>query len=278
MRILPLALAIVLSACSPPEGKRTIVASIYPLAFVAERLVGPEWEVIDLTPPGVEAHDLDLTLEQRGAIEDADLVMYLGDIGFQPQVERAVREAEGIVVDTSRSLVAGLRQDPHFWVVPIGINDIVFELRPALDQVEPDSNWLELSLPLRREVGHMHAMYNQGLEVADCRFRTIIVSHEAFGAFTPYDIHQFGLAGVTPEAEPTASRLTQARELIDSGEAGAVFYGESSDEKRTAEAFAADAGVPALPLSTLESRPIEGDYFTVMENNLASLREGLQCR
>jgi len=260
------------------DGRRTIVASIYPLAFVAERLTGPEWEVIDLTPPGVEAHDLELSLEQRAAIQEADLVLYLGDIGFQPQVERAVDDASGLLVETGSFSIEEGNYDPHFWVVPTGIDHILFDLTLALGQIDSDEQWLELSLPLRTEARRMHAMYHKSLEVADCQFRTIIVTHEAFDVLSLYDIEQFGLSGLTPEAEPTAERLAQARELIDGGQAGAVFYEEHEEARQLAESFAADAGVPALPLSTLESRPAEGDYFTVMEDNLESLREGLGCR
>jgi zinc transport system substrate-binding protein len=105
------------------------------------------------------------------------------------------------------------------------------------------------------------------------------VSHEAFAYLGGrYDIRQFGLAGVTPEGEPTAGRLTEARRLIEVGEAGAVFYEAGGESQRAIDNLAADAGVPALPLSTLESEPPSGDYISVMEDNLESLRKGLGCR
>src|SRR5687768_4633838 len=88
-----------LGACSPSPGEGTIIAAVYPLAFAAEHLARPGAEVIDLTPTGSEAHDLELSLEDRAAIEDADFVIYLGDIGFQPQLEQAVKEARGTVLD-----------------------------------------------------------------------------------------------------------------------------------------------------------------------------------
>src|SRR5687768_7956230 len=122
-----LATALLVAGCSSTEGDgRTVVASIYPLAFAAEQLTGPEWTVVDLTPPGTEAHDLELSFEDRAAIQDADLVLYLGDIGFQPQVERAVDQAEGIVV---APLPAGLTGDPHFWLAPILIGDVALTIR-----------------------------------------------------------------------------------------------------------------------------------------------------
>jgi ABC-type Zn uptake system ZnuABC Zn-binding protein ZnuA len=47
---------------------------------------------------------------------------------------------------------------------------------------------------------------------------------------------------------------------------------------RIAGSVAADAGVPTMPLYTLESAPSSGDYLSLMRVNLANLREGLQCK
>jgi len=280
-RLLVPVIPLLLTACSEgEEGTRTIVASVYPLAFAAEQLTGPEWTVIDLTPPGVEAHDLELSLDQRSAIEGAAVVLYVGELGFQPQVEAAVEEARGEVIEAT--LGGSLRlidNDPHLWLDPIYLGHLAETLATTLDELDPERepNYLEGNGPLARRLFELRDLFEETL--GDCRYRTIIVSHEAYAYMTRgFELRQFGLTGLTPEAEPTAERLAQARELIDSGEAGAVFYENHADAQRIAEAFAADAGVPAVPLSTLESRPAEGDYFTVMEDNLESLREGLGCR
>jgi zinc transport system substrate-binding protein len=275
-----LAAALLAAGCSSEDGEpRTIVASIYPLAFAAERIAGPGWEVIDLTPPGVEAHDLDLTLEQRTAIDDADLVIYLGDIGFQPQVESAVAEAPGKVIKVPNisSIAPGGQGDPHFWLLPQLMGTAVLDLQLEISRASEDADAaFDRGQDLFVDVGNLGDRYAETLR--DCAFDTLIVSHEAFGYLVgPFEFEQFGLSALTPESAPTAMRLTEARELIDAGKAGAVFYEEHADAAGIAESFAADVGVSALPLNTLESRPVEGDYFTVMEDNLKSLREGLGC-
>jgi zinc transport system substrate-binding protein len=268
-----------LGACSASPGEGTIVAAIYPLAFAAENLARPGAEVIDLTPPGTEAHDLELSLEDRAAIEDADFVLYLGDIGFQPQVEQAVKEARGTVLDLGPLLAKrGGVIDPHIWLEPSHFNTVTGtiseEFCPFEDPCDTEESAQRDAFDAR--LSELGISYGRGLQ--DCRFGKAIVTHEAFGYIADFYFDQFGLSGLTPEAEPTAERLAQAQELIETGEAGAIFYEENEDSKETAQSFAADAGVPALPLSTLESEPAEGDYFSVMEDNLASLREGLQCR
>lgn len=276
-----LALVLVLPACQAEAGGgRTVVASFYPLAFAAERLGGTDWEVIDLTPPGTEAHDVELSLEDRVAIEEADVVLYLGDVGFQPQVESALREAQGkVVVVGGPSLFSGpvtppdLAKDPHIWLSPGGFQAIVLDVAGGLGAPAVAVRRDALIVDLRE----LALRYEDGL--ADCRFHTAIVSHEAFGYLLgAYGLRQFGLSGLEPEGEPAADRLREAERLIADGVAGAIFHEPTEEGLRVAENFAGDLGVPALPLSTLESRPAAGDYLSVMEDNLESLREGLQCR
>lgn len=261
-------LAIGTACTAEADDRNTVVASFYPLAFVAERVAGDAWEVLDLTPPGTEAHDVELSLAARAAIEDAEVVLYLGDYGFQPQVEAAVEEATGTVLAVGDSSEEDLAVDPHVWLDPDHMSLIVVDVAGAI----PGASDREL----RSELGALSERYADGL--ATCRFRTIVVPHEAFGYLADtYGLRQFGLAGVDPEAEPGAERLAQAHQLLASGQAGAVFYEAGGESEDVAETVAADAGVPALPLSTLESEPPTGDYLTVMEDNLASLQRGLDC-
>ncbi|PSL06952.1 zinc transport system substrate-binding protein [Haloactinopolyspora alba] len=87
--------ALLLTACGSSSdaadgGGPTVVASFYPLAFAAERVGGENVDVQNLTQPGAESHDLELTGQQVGQVADADLVVYLH--GFQPSVDAAVEQ------------------------------------------------------------------------------------------------------------------------------------------------------------------------------------------
>src|SRR5688500_7870181 len=67
-----------------------VVASFYPVAEVATRVGGDLVRVTNLTPAGVEPHDLELTSRQVDHVEDADLVVHVGE-GFQPALADAVK-------------------------------------------------------------------------------------------------------------------------------------------------------------------------------------------
>jgi zinc transport system substrate-binding protein len=280
--------ALVLPSCSDPSGgKRTAVASFYPLAYAAERISGSDWEVIDLTPPGTEAHDVELSLEDRAAIQDADLMIHLGDIGFQPQVEEAAKDSEGRVLTLADKLIhhpegqeleEGI--DPHIWLNPGSMRTMASLVANAFIAEDPDgrAGYLARADRLRAELERLDQRYRDVLNIRQCRYGTLVVSHEAFNYMAGrYAFRQYGLAGLTPEGEPTTARLAEAERLIEEGQAGAVFYEAGGESQRAAEALGSDAGVPALPLSTLESEPPEGDYLSVMEDNLDSLRQGLGC-
>lgn len=291
-----LTVALLATACAGgPEAKeapggRTVVASFYPLAFVAERLADPATDVLDLTPPGAEAHDVELSLESRAALERADLVLYLGDLGFQPQVEEVVADAAGIVV----AVVEGMdleepaheggehaeeEGDPHVWLDPSRFASIVDRVAEGFARMDAAraSEYRGRAQELRGELEDLDRSFRETL--SGCAHDTLVVPHEAFQYLTDrYGLRQVGLAGLAPEGEPTAGRLGDAIELIQAGRAGAVFHEQGDEAERAASSLAADLGVPALPLSTLESKPRAGDYLSVMEANLESLREGLGCR
>ena len=80
------------------DGQPTVVAAFYPLAFAAQQIGGAGIDVRNLTPPGAEPHDLELSGSDVRTIADADLVLYLGE-GFMPALEDAVDSTSAHAVD-----------------------------------------------------------------------------------------------------------------------------------------------------------------------------------
>src|ERR671914_2328384 len=84
---------------SSASGQTTsVVAAFYPLAYAAEQIGGPRVDVQNLTPPGTEPHDVELSARDVERVRSADVVLYVGS-GFQPAIEDAVEGANGTSVD-----------------------------------------------------------------------------------------------------------------------------------------------------------------------------------
>ena len=73
-----------------------VVAAFGPLAELAQRVGGSAVSVMNLTTTGVEPHDLEMNTDQIDAIQDAALVVYLGD-GFQAAVDDACEGTQGTI-------------------------------------------------------------------------------------------------------------------------------------------------------------------------------------
>ena len=103
------ATALALSACSSTassgdgsskDGSLTVMASFYPLKYLAEKIGGEHVSVTSLTPEGAEPHDLELSPKMVDSLSSADAVIYLA--GFQSAVDEAIeQQAPKTVIDVS---------------------------------------------------------------------------------------------------------------------------------------------------------------------------------
>ena len=254
-----------------------VVAAFYPLAFAAERVAPTGAEVANLTPPGAEPHDLELTPRDVERLRNAALVVYAGG-GFQPAVEDALAGREGRSLDVvgEVDLLPGVDAtvDPHVWLDPLRYATVVRSIARALGRPEAAE---ALVGRLRKLDGELA----RGLE--SCERREIVTSHAAFAYLADrYDLEQVPLVGVSPEAEPGARELERLVERVRETGATTVFH-EPLMSSRLAETVAREAGVTTAVLDPLEGLTSEqeargADYFAVMRENLAALRSALRCR
>ncbi len=253
-----------------PEPPKIVVAGFYPLAWAARQVAGGLIEeVVDLTPAGVEPHDLELSSRDIEAIEDAYLVLYVGS-GFQPALEDAIENRAGPSYDA----LAGVHGDPHVWLDPIAFARIVQEVAKRVGGAGSADDEI-------RELKELDGEYRRGL--ARCDRRTLVTSHAAFGRLADrYGLEQLSLSGASPEAEPGPRELERLIHEVRASGATTVFA-EPLVSDRVAETVAREAGIEVAVLDPLEGlsedRLAAGeDYLSVMRQNLAALEKALGCR
>ncbi|CAL9432193.1 High-affinity zinc uptake system binding-protein ZnuA [Streptomyces sp. enrichment culture] len=79
------------SAAAGGAGQFDVVASFYPMAFLAERIGGEHVHVTSLTQPGQEPHDLEISARQTAQLEESDAALYIK--GLQPSVDEAIDQS-----------------------------------------------------------------------------------------------------------------------------------------------------------------------------------------
>ncbi len=299
-----------LSGCgSSPEGStdgaRTVVAAFYPLAWVAERVAGPGYDVVNLTTPGAEPHDLELSIRQTAELAGAAVVIH--ESGMQPAVDDAIEaEASGAVIDVVD--VVALRPtaatadghdhehgdsdehseeegaedqevDPHFWLDPALMAELTEAVADRLSELDPDhaDDYAARAQKTVTELERLDRDYADTL--AGCERTTVVVNHGAFGYLDKYGLDLHSIAGLSPTAEPTAATLAELREVIETDGITTVFT-ETLASPKNAETLADSVGVDTAVLD-----PIEGltddtageDYLSLMQRNLTTLAQANGC-
>jgi len=290
---------------SAAETGPRVVAAFYPLEYVAERVAGEHAQITNLTSPGADSHDLELTVRQTAELSEADLVVYLED--YQPAVDGAVDQngPEHVlqvtdVVELAESGAEGGDHadeddhageteeehaehagegDPHFWLDPVRLGEVAAAFAEKMAEIDPDhaeaydANAEELQADLRA----LDQEYEQGL--ADCALDTVVVSHDAFGYLTKYGVHFEAIAGLSPDVEPSPAHLAELQDLIRSEGVSTVFS-ETLASPAMAESLASDLGLETGVLDPVEGLSEETageDYLSLMRTNLERLQRANDC-
>lgn len=291
---LPLVLAGCATSSGADDGTVDVLASFYPLQFVAEQVGGDRVSVDTLTPPGAEPHDVELSPAQVSRIDGADLVVYLS--GFQAAVDDAVAQTSPEhVVDAATEATLRPEEhedeseeeheehahgdtDPHFWLDPSRMPSVVDDVAAALTELDPDGadTFAANAAELTQQFEELDAAYAAGL--AQCDSRTFVTSHEAFGYLADrYDLHQVGISGIDPEAEPSPARLAEVSTIVRDEGVTTIFF-ETLVSPKVAETLAADLGVDTAVLDPIEGlADPDADYFSIAQANLDALRMALSC-
>ena len=295
--VLPVLLSGCAGSAGADDGTVDVLASFYPLQFVAEQVGGDRVDVRSLTPPGAEPHDVELSPAQVARVDAADLVLYLS--GFQAAVDDAIAQTSPAhVVDaaTSTTLMAPAEEhhedesaeeheehehgdaDPHFWLDPSRLPAVVEDVTATLTEIDPDGadTFAANAAALTQRFEDLDAAYAAGL--AQCESRTFVTSHEAFSYLADrYDLEQVGISGIDPEAEPSPARLAAVEKIVRDQDVSTIFF-EALVSPKVAQTLADDLGITSAVLD-----PIEGladpdtDYFSIAEANLDALRMALSC-
>jgi zinc transport system substrate-binding protein len=307
MRLLPvsaaLTAALVLSACggdatadAADDGRLQVAAGFYPYEFLAERVGGEDVAVTNLTEPGGEPHDLELSPQQVAALTETDLVVF--SAGIQPAVDEAVEQQAGDRAFDVLSAVElrdaeegghegeehaeeehaeGSGADPHVWLDPQRLATIGTALADRLAELDPDgaADYRARAQELRTELTELDDELRAGLET--CQRRQIVTSHDAFGYLADaYGLEQVAVAGLSPEDGASAQRLAEVATQAEEDGVTTIFFEELVSPK-VAESLAREVGATATVLTPLEGAPETGDYVTAMRDNLATLRTALGC-
>jgi zinc transport system substrate-binding protein len=272
---------------SSSNGRLHIVASFYPLQYVAGRVAGDHAEVENLTQSGIEPHDLELTVAQTAAVADADVVFY--EKGLAPAVDSTIASTQpDHVIDAAQATRLEPAEpgsgetgtDPHFWQDPTRLSAVAVAFEKELARVDPRHapEYARNVAQLREDLSRLDEQIKKGL--ANCKIRTVVVSHDAFEYYgRRYGLDIKPIAGLSPDAAPSGAHIIELHRLIRTEHITTVFS-ETLASPQLARSLANDLGIRAEvldPIEGLSSETAHQNYLSLMRANLAALRVANSC-
>ena len=290
-----------------PEAKVSpvlnVVTTIYPVTYFAERVGGDRTTVESLIKAGVDAHDFEPTPSDIIKISNADVLVY-NHPAFESWVADAVSTSasESLIVVKAADLPEDIEfkdahghahgdehgdehetlLDPHVWLNPVEAVEQVRAIQAAFTNADQAgaSTYAENADVLIAELLALDKKFIEGLE--SCALDQVIVSHEAYGHMAErYSFEQIGLSGLSTETEPGPQRIAKIIDEIKILGVSHVLQ-EPVGNQELAESVASETDTEVLPFHPMESlTPAEFDsgetYFSIMDENLKSLRAALRC-
>lgn len=291
-------------ATAPVGNALTVATAFYPLTEIVDVVTkGTSITNVGLTPPGIGAHDHELTARQLDNLASVDAVFFLGG-GLQPSVEKAVAQLSSSItvvnlmehaqtidaakLDTDDGHNHGDSDDengdtdPHVWLDPANMVSMTTAVVDTLTTLSPEQK----NIFDANAASYIAELEQLGTTLdntfANCVSRSLVTSHDAFGYFAARaKLDTVPIAGVNPEKEPSAKELQAIAKIARAAQATTVFF-EAQLPDRLAKTVASSIGAEVAvvdPIETISSADLSAgkNYISIQKDNIATIAKGLRC-
>ncbi|WP_404429055.1 metal ABC transporter solute-binding protein, Zn/Mn family [Sutcliffiella horikoshii] len=170
--------------------------------------------------------------------------------------------------------------DPHVWLDPTLSITLAENVKNALVELKPESKEdFEANFEtLKADLEKLDTEFKETVDSA--KTNKILVSHAAYGYWeNRYGLEQISVTGLSPTQEPSQKQLTEIINTAKENEIQYVIFDQNISGK-IAEVVKNEIKAEALVLHNLEAATEEDvkneeDYFSLMRQNLETLKKAL---
>ncbi len=269
------------------NSKLQVTASFYPVYFFTNQIGGDKVNVINITPAGAEPHDYDPTPQDIVKIQGSKLLVLNGLVEtWAKKIEENLKNKNIPILIAGQNLATGQIEengiqitDPHIWLSPRLAKIESQKIEESLIKIDPaNKDYYKSNLiKLESELDKIDENYKAGL--ADCKLRSFVTSHAAFGYLSKdYGLTQIAIDGLSPDAEPSLQELTKIANFAKKNNVKIIFF-EALVSPKLSLTIANEVGAKTLVLDPIEGVMNNKDtYLTLMAANLQNLKIALQCK
>lgn len=293
---------LVLGACGQKTSQDSkeakgmkIVTSFYPIYAMVKEVSG-DLNDVRMIQSSSGIHSYEPSANDIAAIYDADIFIYHShtleswagslDPSLQKSKVKVIEASDGMTLER----VPGLEDmeagngvdektlyDPHTWLDP---EKVAEEAQIIADKLsEQDSankeTYQKNAQNFSAKAHDLTKKYQPIFENADQK--TFVTQHTAFSYLAKrFGLNQLGIAGISPDQEPSPRQLTEIQEFVKTYKVKTIFT-ESNASSKVANTLVKSTGVTLKTLNPLEADPQnDKSYLENLEENLSVLAQELK--
>lgn len=293
---------LVLGACGQKTSQDSkeakgmkIVTSFYPIYAMVKEISG-DLNDVRMIQSSSGIHSFEPSANDIAAIYDADVFVYHShtleswagslDLSLQNSKVKVIEASEGMTFER----VPGLEDmqagdgidektlyDPHTWLDPEKVAEetqIIADKLSELDNANKDT-YQKNAQSYSNKAHDLTNKYKPIFEKASQK--TFVTQHTAFSYLAKrFGLNQLGIAGISPDQEPSPRQLTEIQEFVKTYKVKTIFT-ESNASSKVADTLSKSTGVSLKTLNPLEADPQnDKSYLENLEENLAVLAQELK--
>lgn len=272
-----------------------IVTSFYPVYAMVKEVSG-DLNDVRMIQSSSGIHSFEPSANDIAAIYDADVFVYHShtleswagslDPSLQKSKVKVLEASEGMTLDR----VSGLEDievgkgvdekslyDPHTWLDPEKVAEEAQIIADKLSELDSENKEIYQS-NAKKFIDQAHELTNKYKPIFDkVEQRTFVTQHTAFSYLAKrFDLNQLGIAGISPDQEPSPRQLSEIQEFVKTYKVKTIFT-ESNASSKVAETLIKSTGVSLKTLNPLEADPQnDKSYLDNLEEDIAILAEELK--
>ncbi|MGZ4671865.1 MAG: metal ABC transporter substrate-binding protein [Ilumatobacteraceae bacterium] len=275
------------------DGRKRIVVTYSILGSLVKAAVGDRADVVVMMPNGADPHEWEPSAKDIEQLNKADLIVRNGlglEGGMLHALDQAKKDGVATFVASDHITVRTVGQgegvptgdpdqtvgakDPHLWMDPLTLKDVITALGPALTArgIDASTGIATVTADLVRLNDEVSGI----LAVVPDADRKLVTGHESLGYFaTRYRFTLIGaiVPSLTTQAGASAAALSQLAAKVRQQGVKAVFT-EIGTPPQVAEAIGSETGVKVVDLAT-HNLPADGKYSTFLTDDARRIAAAL---
>ena len=272
-----------------------IVTSFYPV-YAMVKAVSGDLNDVRMIQSRSGIHSYEPSANDIAAIYDADVFIYHShtleswagslDLSLQKSKVKVLEASEGMTLER----VPGLEDmeagdgidektlyDPHTWLDPEKVAEEAQIIADKLSEIDSANKetYQKNAQSFSTKAHDLTKKYQPIFEKANQK--TFVTQHTAFSYLAKrFGLNQLGIAGISPDQEPSPRQLTEIQEFVKNYKVKTIFT-ESNVSSKVADTLVTSTGVSLKTLNPLEADPQnDKSYLENLEDNIAILAEELK--